>query len=144
MDPRDPELADKISSAYDVEKLEAHPQPQQPQLHEYARYPPWFIYSSHAMDMTGRAAFRRFSDLNMLNLICLQTELLNLRGKFYAGLSDGTEERFRALDKEGARDIKFRSDIELDSLLGAGKGEDLYGPKQALLEIRLKLKEYSK
>jgi hypothetical protein len=34
------------------------------------------------------AAFRRFGGLNMLNLICLQTELLKLRGKFYASLSD--------------------------------------------------------
>jgi hypothetical protein len=38
-------------------------------------------------------AFRQFSDLNMLNLISLQTELLDRRGKFYASLSNCTEER---------------------------------------------------
>jgi hypothetical protein len=140
----DPELADNITSAYDVGKLEDNPQPQEPQLRsDYARNAPWYIFSSQWMASQDCAAFRRFGDLNMLNLICLQTELLKLRGKFYASLSDGTEERFRAMDKKSLNDMKFVQGIELDSLLGAGKEEDLYRIKQTLLEIRLKLKEYS-
>ena len=40
-----PEPADKISSAYDVEILEAHPQPQNPVL-EYSTRVPWYIEAS--------------------------------------------------------------------------------------------------
>jgi hypothetical protein len=41
--------------------------------------------------------------------------------------------------------MKFRQNIDLDSLLSAGKEESFSGsdPKQILLEIRLKLKDYS-
>lgn len=96
------------------------------------------------MALKDCVAFRRFGDLNMLTLISLQTELLNLRGKLYASLCDVTEEPRGAKDKDGSNNMRFRQDIDFDRLLSAVKGEDLYRAKQTLLEIRLKLKEYSR
>jgi hypothetical protein len=81
----------KISSAYDIGKLEAHP-PASEANKGYNEEPPWCIAISQHIATFDSAKFRRFSDLNMLNLIYLQSKLLKLRRKFYSNLSDTTED----------------------------------------------------
>lgn len=104
------------------------------------------------------AIFRRFGQLNMLNLLCLQAELMELQrdlkdacaedDKMGIGSKRGTFAYSFIAMREGYEDYK-RSTGEHTSLNGSGNGQVLppeppettqYG---LMLEVREKLKEYS-
>lgn len=81
------------------------------------------------------AIFRKFSDLSMLNLLCLQEELTHLRRKL-----------FDLISLEGKNNLNYNHNpfdnqnvIDFDVLI-----QDSQSPERKLLnEIRIKLKEYS-
>jgi hypothetical protein len=104
---------------------------------------PYMTLTSITSKNEAWAIFRRFGDLNTLNLLCFQFELSELREQFYTMVSNLTKDEFRAVERED-RIVDFMANYELDSFFGTRKEVGKPSPKEKLLEIRLKLKEYSK
>ena len=78
------------------------------------------------------AIFRRFSDLNALNLLCMQVEITHL------------EAELRVMSKEN-RNSRDETDFEysVSSLMGSHASENGHDHWEKMLEIRGKLREYS-
>jgi len=81
------------------------------------------------------AIFRKFSDLGMLNILCLQEELTHLRRRL-----------FDLISPEGKNDLNYDRNpfdnqnlIDFDALIQDGQSPE----RKLLNEIRIKLKEYS-
>ena len=81
---------------------------------------------------TELAIFRKFGDLNMLNLLHMQGEIMHLEEKYH---------KLSKADKEGSsRAHRSRDWWSLTQLDDAGKREQW----DTLCKIREKLREYSK
>jgi hypothetical protein len=93
--------------------------------------------------------FRKFGDLNMLNLLSLQAELMNLHFK----LKWACEEEMNQIDEPDSKfemaDLPALSGFNFEKLMKSerdanGEETTYFFQWELILEIRAKLKEYSK
>ena len=82
------------------------------------------------------AIFRRFGDLTMLNLLCLQSELTSLRAELLDLMSQQTKTT-PGPDRNLFRNTNL---VDFSSILQENKLPE----REVLEKIRIKLKEYSK
>lgn len=87
----------------------------------------------------GAAIFRRFGDLNMLNLLTLQSELEHLRARCL--ISRWNNDSVTENHNLSARSIAIQL-AQIES--GETVAEQELKSKELMGEIRMKLKEYSK
>ena len=119
----------------DIESQQATLSPLQPEIIQEAAVPGYLNLSAIMASNDSFAIFRRFGDLNMLNILCLQAELTNLRAEFLDLVLASAKK-----DPYSDRNFfKNKNPIDFNAFIKEGPSSQ----REVFEKIRTKLKEYS-